>query len=321
MPYPLSVTDGSLEGSFEVTQGKGTLKRKKRFSWTYLVLSDDTTQDAEDIRRTVGIPRLFSIHRGAVCKGIHPREVETIARHPATGVVCNLWEVRCDFDTDFDPQNYPDTGEDPDSPTLPEDRTPIVRWTSEIIQEPDDVDYEGTPVCTAAKEKIALSFPICLPILTITRYEYAPFDPNVIYNYANHRNSTVFYGAPVGSAVLTSIEAEEEMVDMGGDYRPLKYVRATYTVKFRLLWNQILAAFDEETWDAKVLHQGYYYNEYVPGLGYVKPVKFIDPKTNHPKVVRLDSNGAVLSDTAAPQFLYFKKFPSADLNALSLGPY
>lgn len=270
------------------------------FSISYFVVGDTTATTHDTIVNVSGVPQLFSSLNGAYCTERNPKEIDIVI-NPLTSIRTGLWEVECKFTTDFDPeQSQP-----------PESQTPILRWYGEQEEEVMEKDADNEPVATANNEPILLTKQTVLPVLEITRFEFAPFDPQTILLYANHINSAVFYGAPIGTALMMPPEAEEEVRNN------TKYVRVTYRIKFKLKEDpDNPETFLSNTWDIEVLHQG----TLVSKTGITPPVVATDPFGN-PRIVNLDNTGRELPASSDPEFLTFKQFATRDFNNLNLGPF
>lgn len=296
----LGVKEGSIESNLTLEKRKGTSVYKKSFRRTYYVLGDDLDDTEEDVFNTPGVPTYYTLLRGCYCRSIVAREINQVI-HPTTGTACGLWEVDADFDSDVNP----------DDDERPENKPPKIRWHGETEEEVLEKDaITGNPVQTAAGEPILITTPYVTPVLEIRRYEIFPFDPDIMLSYSHRTNSTTFWGAPAGSALMLPMDVDEEMVKPAKDEDPIRYAVVTYKIKFKI--KPGLA----EPWKARVLHHGF---KHRPAIG--KPPVIYRDRYGNPATINLDANGVKLADGAAPQYLEFNRFQKADFNALTLGPF
>lgn len=305
MPKVLGPVEASALASFQVVKKNKIETLQSRFSRSYYVLSDNTSQNEVDIANTAGIPPLYSILGGAWCVKIDPKEIATIGRHPTTGVTCILYEVRCDFDSDTDVQ---------EANQAPTAKTPKVSWTGELEEDVLEKDaITGYPIQTVPGEPIPETGPFPIAILEVRRYEYPPFNPGVMLAYAAHTNSTPFYGAPSGTALMMPMTVSEVQV-----VNNTRVVEVAYQIKFKIKKNSS-GALEQDTWASRPLHEGY---KFFPEVG--KPAEIARDKFGNPRTVNLKQDGTKLPDNAPLNqlfFLTFNRFPKANFNFLNLGPY
>jgi len=310
MPAVLGVKNSSISSNtLLVTKAAGAFRRKN-FKKTFIVLADTVSQIDDDILATAGIPPLFSVLNSAFCVGLHPKEEDRIRRHPVTGVPTILWEVVADFDSNLDR-----TEEEEDKP--PESKTPKTNWSGETEEEvlTEDV-ITGEAIQTKAEEPIIITGSVVRPILEIRRYEFWPFDPDTIVNFAAKVNSTEFYGAPEGSALMLPMSTEEQLIEQ------IRYNIVTYRIKFNIKPTDFgPEGLKPDTWKAKILHHGFKHRVRF-GAGNIpgEPEVFTD-KFGNPATVNLDIEGVKLADKADPVFLEFNRYSKVDFNILSLGPF
>jgi hypothetical protein len=298
MPKILNVKDGSYNAETYLKKQGSTLVHHKRFSKAWEVLSDDTLQDEDAILMTTGIPAIFAASNGAYCRKRKATEQQTVI-HPDGGLAI-LWDVTADFDSEVDPN------EDESDPLA---KPPKTWWTSETIDEVIEKDINGNPVQTDAGEPLIVTEPVTIPVLNIKRYELYHFDPNVILDYANHKNSAAFWGAPAGACLFSSPETTEpETID------GTQYTLVTYRIKFKLKKeNGVLVA---GSWNKRVLHHGYKYID--PDDGEVKTYEI----NGQPATVNLQNGtGNPLGQVDPAEYLEWETKHEADFNALSLGPF
>jgi len=298
MPESLGIQDGSMKGNSTLqTQGAiSTIINK--YSVTYYVLGDDMNTDEDDIKATVGIPTLYSTRNGATCNSVVPSVITTIAKHPVTGVMCELWEVAVGYDSTVNSESGGGGGGG--SPT---DMTPTAEWSSENIEQILRTDaITGSPIETKNHEPILHNYNVVRPILRISGYWNSPFDKSIIYSYVNRINSADFWGVGGSGAFMNSITATPEIVN------GVQYEKVVFEIMF--------LGGGEDSFYFKPLHQGTLYREVKDG-----PILKALDKHGKPRVVNLDIDGVKLADDADPVFLFFVEHPQADFNLLNLGPF
>lgn len=294
MPTMLGIKDGGVRARDNIRQRDQIWIPEKKFSIDYYVMSDTISQTEDDVILTPGVPPLLFPLRGAICKGRDANEMHRIT-HPVTGVPAALWVIRANFDSRLDPT-------EPEDPTA---KTPIVRWHGETEEEVLEEDaITGDPVETAAKEPILITTPFVMPVLEIRRYELYPFDPNIMLNYSHRTNSTDFWGAPEGTALMLPMEVDEETIEN------VKYCVVTYRIKFKIKPDVA------EPWQARVLHHGFKYRS----AAGAEPEVYMD-KHGNPATVNLNDDGTLLPAAADAKFLTFNRFKKVNHNTLTLGPF
>jgi len=297
-PKVIGIKNASHSSNLTLERQDKLWARRKTFRRTYYVLSDNISQTEDDIVLAPGIPPLFFNLSGAFCISQNPKEATRII-HPNTGIPAILWEVPCQFDSNVD--------EDQDQP--PEAKTPIIRWYGESEEEVLEKDLvTEDPIRTDAEETLIVTTQTPVPILEVKRYEFYPFDPNIILDYGNHTNSTAFYGAPVGSALMMPPQADEETIE------GVKYVRVTYRIKFKI--RKIAGVQQVDTWKARVLHVGHKFKNDAGKL------EIYTDKTGNPAEVFLENGtGKKLATGVDPQYKEFNRYPKVNFNNLNLGPF
>ena len=284
---------------------RGLWRDRKTFSLTYYVLADSLDEDEADISNATGIPPKFYPLRGCFCIAHHPKEIQTVV-HPVSGALTTLWELTADFDSEAE--------SDDDVP--PESRPPKYRWTPETEEEMLERDVvTGAPIQTACGERILITHPVVVPVLEIVRWEFYPFDPNVMLYFANRTNSAPFWGAPAGTALMLPMEVGEyELIPVAG--ASVRYVPVTYRIKFKLRPDPARpSTLLANPWMSRVLHQGFLYRT-APGEA---PEIHVD-SNNRPSPVNLAADGTE-NTSGTPYFLEFHRHALANFNVLSLGPF
>lgn len=296
--------------------------KSRVYSVTYYI-QGSSSEGPPSILVTTGLPRIGSYltvnsESDTSARCINRR----IAEHDTN---TNIWAVECSFDTKVTVSE--DSGDQQD----PTDLTPEWSWSFETIDKVLEKDpISSKPIINTAGEKLFLVSPIAIPILTIERYETF-FDPDVILAYVNHTNSSTFWGAAEGQALMAGIDDNPEDVD-GVTYRKVKYV-----IKFNIT---------EYGWAELVLNQGSKHRVLNPfedkdaQSDASKQFFAALDRTGSPTTVILDKDGYRLgagpsSDAVAPDYapveedptlenggyLKFDRFPSANFNTLVLGPW
>lgn len=325
MPTYLGLEEGEFDAEESLEKRSNLQVRVMKMSQCHYVLGDTNADTEIDILGVSGIPQLGSLLRNMRCRSRAPKEVNTV-KHPTTGVLCGLWKVTCEFDTDTDDDGGDNNnqGGGDNSNTDPTSLRPKRRWHVEKVEEILEANADdGTPIQTTAGEAIIITDEIPHPSLDIVRYVLYPFNPEVIYRYINHTNSRPFYGAPPGCALMDDIQTEEEVVNNR------LYERVTYTLRFRLLRYRPFNLVDliiDDGWDLAVPNQGYLHRpqrfgrsfsgeqiELEPG----PPVTFLDAN-GHPKKVNLDETGKILDPTRTPLQIKVQRKLKTDFGPLNL---
>lgn len=311
MPKILDEIEATRIGSVQLVKKNKFDTLQSRFSRSYYVLSDNTTQSEDDIFKTTGVPQMYSILGGAWCIKQDAKELATIGSHPSTGNRCILYEVRCDFDSDA---NVEEANQSPVA------RTPKVSWSGvmnevQLFQDP----VTGAAIVNAVGDRLEVTTQIPSAILEIRRYEYPPFNPLTQLSFAGKTNSGVFYGAPTGCALMAPITAgEEQVVDK------VRVVEVTYQIHFRLTFSEG-GSLQEDGWAIRPLNYGYHYREGDGGSGEPGPLQVSTDKYGNPKPTNLRLDGTKIPDTVEGlselTYMTYNQYPKADFNLLNLGPF
>jgi len=248
----------SFKGAFGLSDDGGKWNRQAMMGVDYYVIAYDLTTDPASIADTPGIPRLWQNYNGLICNKVDPSEQQNVMHPRRPGVQTSLWVVSTQFSSRPDPSK-----EDYDyskGKLNPTEKPADYSWQTEheTYQLHNDAVYEYWPpetepdpfpnfprnwyeglakIQTAADEPRPLDSSQGWPIVNISRYECYPFDPDLIYRYVNRTNVTTFMGAPSGCALMHAITSVDEMVES------VKYIRVTYTIKFRMRRND-----DDSDW-------------------------------------------------------------------------
>jgi hypothetical protein len=298
VPSVIGLKYGTCQGDHTLEQKQGLYFTAKTLSRTYYVLGDNLDDTEDDILATTGIPPILYPMNGAWVKKRSAKETDRVI-HPETGTATGLWEVVIDLDSTIDGENQEEDQE-------PEARRPQVNWDFETEDEVLEKDViTGEPIQTEAGEQILATHPIVFPILEITRYELAPFDPTVNFNYANRLNSGEFWGAPAEHALMLPVVASEEVIEGS------LYARVTYRIKFAMHRPDI-----EKPFQLRPLHAGSLYRT----LGETLPILYRDKQGNAIKV-NLTAGGFLLANESPPEYLAFNRCTLIDFNTLSIGPF
>jgi len=195
--------------------------------------------------------------------------------------------------------------ETPESGSPPDSLIPEWSWSAETIDKDWFIDADGNQIATSAGEQIALAMPLAIPVLTIERYE-ASFDPSVIIDYMNHRNSSPFWGADEDQVICAAIEDRKDThVVFGGQF----YRKVRYVFKFAVPFIEEVL----EGWTDVLIDRGTFYKD---SNGNKLHFKVGAGETTG----NLDGHGGKATDGQ-----YFvqrvNRFPPADFNDLYLGPF
>jgi hypothetical protein len=297
--------------NIELVKENQLYRTKVNFERSYYVLTDHLGETEADVVIAVGIPQIGSTLLGAICKSHAPKALEQV-KNPITGFDAELYEVRCAFNNDTD-QN---AGDEKDTP--PESRTPKTSWGGELEDELLEKDAQtGAPIQTAAYERLLITGPRAYPILTIKRYGLFPFDPDVILQYVGKYNSTTFWGAPPGTALMLPISVEETTIE------GQKYTDETYQIKFNMKENpESPGSFLQDTWKTGVPHQGHQYLEEEESSG---PTTYVQKRAvddnDKPIIVNLNSDGTRKDAGEEGEYIFFWRSTKVNFNNLNLGPY
>lgn len=262
----LKADDGDV-GSTSLQMEGNVIYENVEFKNTYYVLGATLSQTFADAILAPGIPALGTSLYGARCSKIAPGNSRQVI-HPTSGALTILYEVVVEFTTNI---------------REPTDDNPSVDWTSELEKEHLEFDVlTGAPITTAAGEPIVTDRPVPYSIVNIRRLENYPWDPATNALYTGKVNLTPFYNYPIGTGLCTGINIVEDTLNNA------RICWATYTVKFRVLWN-FDGTMQANTWQAHLLNNGYYYR---PSIG--KTAIINRDVTGNPIKVNLDINGLKL---------------------------
>ena len=269
------------------------LKTRKTFSITYYVQATSTDDNTDTILAATGIPSLLSISDSAYLI----RQVAT-----ETDAAALLWEVECSYDS-----HVAATGGGIDGT-----RPWPAKWTwgseaIDVVLTRDPVT--GKPITNSVGEPILITTPVSIPVLTVEKLE-TNFSPTTILAYENKVNSTTFYGAPAKCALLSNIQ-DSPVEESGTALR-----KVIYTIKFNLLWDYDESAF--LGWMSQPLNQG---TKFKPTAN-SKPFEYKNFEIEHSLTEdNLALDGTKLASGAAPVYLKFNQFLTANFNTLQLGPF
>jgi len=304
MATVIGIEDGSPQAQY-TTDSSGVITKK--FSIVYLLLAA-FTETEDDVINSVGIPGLYTTLRGATCTGY---DADEECRVIVEGVVKILWKVKVSFDNSVDSE----AGSGPNGSEDPRDWQPTVSWDGEMEARRLEKDaVTGLPIMTANSEEIIVDSDFPIQILEIERYETYPFDHTIPPRFVGKINGQQFYDQEVGTCLMLPIRAEEVSLKAG------RFCKVRYRIKMdiRPVPGQPGVNF-ANTWRAELLHQGFLYRK----TAVSEPEIFLD-KTGNPRKVNLDDDGTRLLDTVAlanATYIRANRFPYADFNLLSLGPF
>lgn len=297
----MAITSGIKNGSktmIRCLQKDGNLwKVKRTLKMEYEVYASSPSEPAEQIALATGIPRLGSVfvdYAGIfICRRVDPTQGPRVN---FAGKASCKWIVSVEMDNEIEAVN-------------PVDLPPEVSWSAETVESVCHKDViTGDEVKTACGEPMALSMPVAVPVLSISRYYLAAdFPPSTIYTHTNTVNSAPFWGAPAKHALLKDIKCGYTLVEMPDNGEKVRFAHVTYTIKFR---------FDpdtEEPWAVRLLHIGNKYKDPEHGI-----LLATSTPGNSPIQVRLDEYGYKIPADEASHYLTFHIYKEADFSALHI---
>lgn len=266
----------------------------------YEVKTLDTGEIGEYILDQLPIPIGALLDCGPTPARIVSRSLD---RHPADPLT---WYVDVTADSRVE--------EEDDENTPPDQRLPEWSWDFETIERVATKDASGSGnvsgrhIVNAVGEPFELTVPIALPVLTIERWQTS-FSPQTIINYVNRVNSTTFWGAQKGVALMAGIRdrKDTQQVFQGQFFR-----KVTYTIKFALPYIEDVL----EGWKALLLNRGTFY---FTSASDKTPKPFLAQGSH--VTGNLTATGEKAADGAEPVVLKFDIHKEADFNALQLGPF
>jgi len=304
MPRIIGVKDGSQNASYSRDTKTRTIK--KTFEMVYTILADNSIQNEEDIRVTQNLPYVGLVLRGAACNRVKVKEEDSSALH---------WSAHCSFDSTAQPESE----EDDENDTPPDQRTPEIEWTFETLEEVLEQDaITEEPIVNSINEPIVVTAPLVVPVLTVKKFQNS-FDPDVILRYANHVNSGTFYGAPAKAALMAGIQ--DKPVEINGQ----TWREVTYFVKFKI--RKDTGDNLKPGWQLQLMNHATRHVLLADDIE--DPTKwesFKDKDGNLTTGHISDGVNALLHKGADntgedPVFLSFNRFPEADFDNLTLGPF
>lgn len=305
MARSLGLKDSSITGNRSLDRD-ALIGTRKRFTDVYWVQADNKGENEDDIMVAAGIPPLRSLSNGAFLISKTPREVSASAL---------VWELACQYDSRVDVASL--SGEFGARRDV--DWTWGAEKTEKVLQQ-DAIDKR--PIVNGVGEPLIITAPIAIPVLTITRIQ-DNFQPSIIIDFLNHTNSSTFWGAPKGTALMADIR--DEPVDIDGTMKR----RVSYVIKFDL-------SLDPETgeylgWSVSLLNHGtkYWNPTSATGLGLVDDYSVFLDLNKNPTTGNLTSEGGNLAIPFHkklplgndPEYLKYNRFPEANFNSLQLGPF
>lgn len=299
------------QDSVEAQQGQIPKFNHKR-ERTYLLISDTIGQTEDDILADGNIPALGnSIALGYPVKEREATCVGRLARHPVTGVPCELWEVTCSADSAL-------TSSEPNEEDDPLNLAPLIEWEWEDEEVAFEYDMvTGAPVVNPNNEPYFDKRTVIYPVLCITRYEEYPVFPDALGPYINTLNASPFWGTPPKTCLMKAPEISVEEVESTG----FRYSKIKYRIAIK--YNDYYAS---EPWKARYLCQGQQVRM-APG----KPPITNKPDGN-PVTINLSAStiapegggdpigwpGGPLPEGVSPQYQEFNKYKPAEWYPLDL---
>ena len=275
----------SSDESYDADQGRVIASHQA----TYVVEMDTESQRESTVARVAGVPYIgmpSPILLGAICTKRGIREVG-----PKT------FEVDATFSNDVGSATEPDNGN-------PWDRVPEWSWSFETRDKvlTADAQLGSKAIANSAGELLEpVTVQEALPVLTIKRYELR-FDGQTILDYVNKVNSSSFWGAAAGKALMAGINASPKQLD------GTRVWQVQYQIKF---------AIGADGWKLKLLDQGSYY--WSGAVNASDKLHFVDDQFNR-VTGNLDGSGNE-STSSTPTFVQFNQYDDTNFNDLNLGPY
>jgi len=211
---------GSRKASWTVGS-RGLITRQ--YITSYIVTSDDGTDDEKDALNTSGIP-LFGAtwtgDNGSTDTKSMVRRKEVVD-HDATR---KLWVIECEWSSESDQA----AGENPSGDDEPTDWDPEIEWDTESIEIVPTLDNNKNLIVNYAGDPFTeppITKTIHLPVLRYSRWELN-FSAQTQLDYSGKVNKDVYLGFPIGSAMMRGIKSNKRFV--GG----LPFWWTTYSVIF-----------------------------------------------------------------------------------------
>jgi|GEM_PF-5348909 hypothetical protein len=208
----------------------------RNYVTSYVITSDDGTDDEGDVYETSGLPAWssgFVGDNGRTDSGAIVNR-RRIVDHDETR---KLWIVEVEWDSATDQQ----TGSNSGGSDSPQDWSPEIEWDSESFTVNPTKDHAGTVLLTPAGDPYTdppIEKTVHIPTLRYSRWELG-FSASTQILYSGKTNLDVFLGFGVREALMGGIKARSEFI--GG----VQFWWVTYPIKFNV-----------KTWDAEVFDRG-----------------------------------------------------------------
>lgn len=298
--------EGTSKGTHTLEQTGHLWVTRHTRDRSYYVLAEEGDRE-EEVLAVSGLPQLLDVIGGAYCISRVPSELNNCDYQGSNYI---LWMVACHWDSNR-------TTSILEGDVSPQFRSARISWYGENEEQQLYFDpVTNAPITNAVGEFIYISHPVVRPVLEITRFELPPFNPAIQLAFANHTNTTPFYGAPTGCALMLPITSREEVI--GGDL----YNSVTYRIKFAIQ-NGLSNPNDPSSevimlpdgWQAHPLHEGNF------GLQQNGNIERNRHLGEHAKM-RLKLNGEPIPPgedvVFSEAFLNFNRFAKVDFNYLNL---
>lgn len=286
---------GTKDASFPASVSYADKRYVRRYTRTYYVQADNSTQDGLTVAETSGLP---SIGDAWTSGGDFDTGARLISIDPSPIPGTNLWEVECTWDST--------TKQDDEKDLPPDERTPEWDWSYETIQQQLRRDVvDDVPVQNSIGEPLFVDHDVAISILTITRFKES-FSQSEIDDYGNRVNDAPFWGFAPGRVKCAGI------ADRKSD------TRGTDGTQYRLVTYVFKVHPDPNGWLTWVLDSGTKYRTSDDANAQI--LTFVDDNQN-PTIGKLDGTGKKLADGADDVNLWFRGNQEADFNDLDLGPW
>ena len=308
----LGIQDGSFSGS--EGQESWLKERKGNYTVVFEVLADSVEESwGHILYETPGLPDLLQdfFHDGCRCKKRTPKEIGTVNYGGKPSI---LWEIECQFDSQWDTREQEQQEEQYDPVEWPSElQITSQEITTDLITDP----VTGDPIANPNGERIQVETTQSFPVVEFSRYE--PY-PNTtagiqailtkIFKYQNRVNSAPFLGQPEGCVFMYAPTTRREKIN-GGEF---------FKVTYRFLIKQLTKPnadkpHDNEPFMIRPLCEGYTIRE-ADG----QDLRTISTAEKFGQNIRvnLNADGGLLADDAEPVFLLFNTYKKADFNELGL---
>lgn len=263
---------------------------KRSFTESYIVTSDDGTDDEGNVYATSGLPTVgddWVGQNGSTNTGVTVVRVK-ISDHDATK---KLWIVEVDYSSEL-----PDGGNASNPSGSPTDWSPQIEWTAEKLPFKVREDTSGKPLVNPLGDLYDVEEYRPLSVLRYSRWQVS-FTSATQLAFMNRMNSDVFLGWPPLTALMDEISAE-----------------ARFIQGFQFWWVTYIVIFEPKTWIEKIPVSGGRY------LGTAGDFTTVTSALSDNGVTRVNLNrDGTIREFTPPDFDYFQTKETANFTPLILG--